>query len=73
MRLTDPTVSREHCRVSPGSGTGHVIEDCGSTNGTMVNGRRIEGPVDLRYGDRIRIGSTIVRYYVEEVTEKAPE
>jgi pSer/pThr/pTyr-binding forkhead associated (FHA) protein len=72
IRLNDPTVSREHCRVSARADAGHVIEDCGSTNGTIVNGCRIEGPVHLRYGDRISIGSTIVRYYIEEIPELAP-
>jgi hypothetical protein len=28
--------------------------------------------VELRFGDRIRIGSTIVRFYVEELPEKKP-
>jgi pSer/pThr/pTyr-binding forkhead associated (FHA) protein len=72
IRLNDPAASREHCRVSARADAGHVIEDCGSTNGTIVNGRRIEGPVDLRYGDRINIGSTIVRYYIEEIPDRTP-
>jgi len=72
IRLSDSAVSREHCRVSARADTGHVIEDCGSTNGTIVNGRRIEGPVELRYGDRVSIGSTILRYYVEEMPDRRP-
>jgi pSer/pThr/pTyr-binding forkhead associated (FHA) protein len=72
MRLEDPAVSAEHCKVSPGPHGGHLIEDCGSTNGTLVNGRRIEGSVALSYGDRISLGSTIVRFYVEEVTDRPP-
>jgi pSer/pThr/pTyr-binding forkhead associated (FHA) protein len=72
LRLTDPTVSAQHCRVAARGDGGYSLEDRGSTNGTMVNGRRIDGPVELRYGDRIRIGSTIVRFYVEELPEQKP-
>ena len=67
VRLEDPAVSTLHCRVSPDPRKGFVIEDLGSTNGTLVNGRRIEGPSELSYGDRITIGSTILRFYVEEI------
>ena len=72
LRLTDPTVSTEHCRITTRAGGGCFIEDRGSTNGTLVNGRRIDGPVELRFGDRSRIGSTIIRFYVEELPEKKP-
>jgi pSer/pThr/pTyr-binding forkhead associated (FHA) protein len=70
LRVTDPAVSTVHCRITSRAGRDRILEDCGSTNGTFVNGRRIDAPVELRYGDRIRIGSTIVRFYVEEVPEK---
>ena len=69
LRLQDPAVSTEHCRVSTRAGKGPVIEDLGSTNGTLVNGRRIAGPLELSYGDKITIGSTILRFYVEEVPD----
>jgi len=72
VRLEDPAVSTEHCRVSTHPDKGYVIEDCGSTNGTLVNGRRIEGSVELSYGDRISLGSTIVRFYIEEVPDRPP-
>ena len=70
VRLEDPTVSAEHCRVKSLRDRGYVIEDCGSTNGTLVNGRKIEGAAELSYGDRISIGSTIIRFYVEEVPDR---
>lgn len=41
LRLTHPTVSLVHARVSPGPGGTRVIEDLGSTNGTFVNGARL--------------------------------
>ncbi len=70
LRLDDPAVSTEHFRVSAPAGKGPVIEDLGSTNGTLLNGRRIEGAVELSYGDRINAGSTILRFYIEEVPDR---
>ena len=72
LHLEDPAVSTLHCRVSTDPDKGYVIEDCGSTNGTLLNGRKIEHPVELSYGDRISIGSTIVRFYIEEVPDSPP-
>jgi predicted component of type VI protein secretion system len=38
------------------------IVDLGSTNGTLVNGRRIDGRHELRDGDLVRIGDTELRF-----------
>jgi pSer/pThr/pTyr-binding forkhead associated (FHA) protein len=47
-------VSRLHCRLTlDGSGLG--VEDLGSTNGTWVNGRKIEC-APLAAGDRLKVG-----------------
>ena len=56
--LDDPTVSSRHARVFP-QRDGHLIDDLGSRNGTMVNGRRIQGPTPLSAGDRISIGPNV--------------
>lgn len=59
---SDPQISRTHARVySAGSGE-CVVEDLGSTNGTLVNGRRIAAPVILQPGDRITVGETVLQY-----------
>jgi len=47
----DSQVSRHHARISGG-----VIQDLGSTNGTLVNGQRIAGPTPLNVGDLVQIG-----------------
>jgi pSer/pThr/pTyr-binding forkhead associated (FHA) protein len=72
IRLEDPAVSTLHCRVTNHPDKGYLIEDCGSTNGTVVNGRKIEHPVELSYGDRINVGSTILRFYLEEIADIPP-
>ena len=56
LAISDPAVSRRHARLWV-SATQIVIEDLGSQNGVLVNGTRIQGPCELRPGDRVRICS----------------
>jgi pSer/pThr/pTyr-binding forkhead associated (FHA) protein len=50
-----PLVSRLHCRFSLDTGDRLDVEDLGSTNGTWVNGRKVER-APLRDGDTIKVG-----------------
>ena len=50
-----PLVSRFHCRFSASAEGSLLLEDLGSTNGTLVNDKRID-KVTLTQGDRVRIG-----------------
>jgi pSer/pThr/pTyr-binding forkhead associated (FHA) protein len=50
-----PMVSRVHCRLSATEPGTLKIEDLDSTNGTFVNGRRVER-ANLGCGDQVRIG-----------------
>jgi hypothetical protein len=54
--VDDGLVSRRHFRVFP-EGGGWTLEDLGSTNGTLVNGRKV-GRVALADGDVIAAGNT---------------
>ena len=57
--LGDLSVSRRHAKLV--FRDGHwVIQDLGSTNGTIVNGRRV-GRCELRPGDRVLIGAARLR------------
>jgi hypothetical protein len=60
IRLPDTGVSRKHVDVVLDGGTAYV-EDLGSTNGTLVNGRRISRQA-LADGDVIRIGHSVLVY-----------
>jgi len=53
--LAEPSVSGQHLELRP-CADGYEIEDLDSTNGTLVNGQRISGPVKLGFGDEIRVG-----------------
>ena len=54
----DIEISRTHARITAEPDGRFVIEDLGSTNGTYVNGARIETPVALEAGDRIEVGGS---------------
>ena len=54
--LDDDAVSREHARIKFDEGA-FYIDDLLSSNGTMVNGQRIQRH-ELRDRDEIRIGDT---------------
>lgn len=60
VRLADTGVSRQHAEIRL-EGPDIVIVDVGSTNGTLVNGRRI-GRVTLADGDRITVGTTVLTF-----------
>lgn len=66
VRVPLATVSSRHCRLSRTS-DGFLIEDLGSTNGTYVNGRRIEGPTPLTHADRVTLGSQTPFPWPDEV------
>jgi pSer/pThr/pTyr-binding forkhead associated (FHA) protein len=57
LLIEDPEVSRRHAALRP-AGDGLEVEDLGSLNGTWVNGTRIQGPIRLEPGDRVRLGDT---------------
>ena len=56
MVLPDPTVSRWHAglRREPG---GWLLDDLGSTNGTLLNGWRVRAWVPVRDGDLVSFGA----------------
>ncbi len=65
--IDDTLVSRRHCKVL--SVSGHwVVEDLGSTNGTLVNGQRTRR-AGLRDGDVIQIGSTQLLFVQKDLLD----
>ncbi|MBW2453504.1 MAG: diguanylate cyclase [Deltaproteobacteria bacterium] len=58
IRLEDDSISRLHVKVTL-QGTKVLIEDLGSSNGTLVNEARISGRA-LGDGDKIRLGETAI-------------
>jgi hypothetical protein len=62
--LADGNVSRRHAEVRP-TDAGWAVNDLGSTNGVLLNGRRVDGTAPLRAGDRIELGTTELRFELE--------
>jgi len=60
LTLTSPDASRRHAEIVP-EPDGFLIRDLGSTNGTYVNGQRIEQQ-RLASGDRIEIGGDLLTF-----------
>ena len=57
----DGEISRRHAEVTPIEGDRVMIEDLGSTNGTIVNGKPIAGKTILGPGDTVEVGDTLLR------------
>jgi hypothetical protein len=63
--LGDANVSRRHAEVRPAAAGTWTIADLGSTNGVVVNGRRIDGAQPLQAGDRIALGTAEIGFALE--------
>ena len=59
IQLDDTYASQVHARIFA-KGDNYMVEDQGSTNGTYVNRRRITTPTEVRRGDQIKIGKTVM-------------
>jgi hypothetical protein len=59
VTLADPYLSKDHATLEAGVGA-IILRDLGSTNGTFVNGQKVERAV-LADGDEVRLGSTTFR------------
>lgn len=60
ITLDDPLVSHRHALIETGELA--VVRDTGSSNGTFLNGHRIQGPVPLSPGDLIGVGNTTLTW-----------
>ncbi len=58
--LADPNVSRNHAEIRP-QGDRYVLVDLGSTNGSRVNGVRVDRQL-LEDGDELTFGNTRMRF-----------
>jgi len=56
FRINDPSVSRRHARLIHRAGE-VFVEDLGSANGTLLNGRTVAAPIRLCHGDVITVGN----------------
>jgi Protein of unknown function (DUF3662)/FHA domain len=64
VMVDDPNVSRTHAEIRPRGGS-WVLADLNSTNGSRLNGRRLQGPEVLKPGDEIELGTTLLTFELE--------
>lgn len=67
--LPDLGVSYRHACLEDRGGA-WVLVDLGSTNGTKVNNERAQES-ELKHGDKLRFGSTVVRFELQDETDQA--
>lgn len=70
IQLNDMTVSGRHALITSLVGNTYV-EDLGSTNGTLLNGKRVSKLL-LKHGDVIQIGTHQFTYFCEDKTAYEP-
>ncbi|MCD4657120.1 MAG: FHA domain-containing protein [Planctomycetes bacterium] len=61
LTINSNKLSRKHCKIYPGKNV-YIVEDLGSANGTLVNGKKTFEPTNLKQGDIIRIGDTVAHF-----------
>jgi hypothetical protein len=67
--VAETTVSRRHAKLIRGAGAYRLL-DLNSTNGTFVNGRRIDSPTAVKNGDELRFGAA--RFTLSDPNIPAP-
>jgi pSer/pThr/pTyr-binding forkhead associated (FHA) protein len=76
LRTSHPYVSHRHCELLT-EGDKIILRDCNSTNGTFINGQKVEQRAELHEGDRLNVGpmSFVLRQTGngEEKVRSAPE
>ncbi len=70
IRLTERNISRKHARMTR-SGDGYVIEDLGSYNGLVVNGKPATGETPLKPGDLVKIGDYVLSVELQDGAQDA--
>ncbi|HWP31834.1 MAG TPA: FHA domain-containing protein [Fimbriimonadales bacterium] len=72
--LSDGRVSRKHAEIIFENNT-LILKDLGSTNGTFVNGEKLEPnvPRQLKHGDKVEFGGVpLTVQFPEEMSEEVP-
>ena len=67
--IKDRFLSRRHAEIAFDQGRWYV-RDCGSVNGTMLNGMKVIEPAPLRPGDRIALGDSEIVFHADESTSQ---
>ncbi|MBX5484711.1 MAG: GGDEF domain-containing protein [Myxococcaceae bacterium] len=70
FQIEDDGISRKHAKISMGQNGSFQVMDLGSTNGTYLNGVRVD-LAQLYDGDKIQIGSnTVLKFSIQDQLEE---
>lgn len=73
LQIEDEQVSRKHLQVRFDTGTnGYTVFDMRSSNGTLLNGRPLNGDTPLKDGDEITLGKSTMLLFSTEVPADKP-
>ncbi len=71
VRIEDAGISRIHARITRTTADQYFVEDLNSTNGTFIDGRRIQR-AELRTGDHIQFGpNAALSFSLKDAREEA--
>lgn len=62
--ISDSSVSADHCELLI-NGNEVILRECGSRNGTFVNGNRLQSQCQVKHGQIIRLGNVEARLELE--------
>lgn len=68
--LSDPSVSRQHFSIRMVDDQASIINHS-ATQGTYVNGIKVEGELQLNHEDQIRVGETTLVFNIEEAAHES--
>ncbi len=72
IQVDDEGVSRKHAKVSILPDQRVLLADNGSTNGTYLNGSRIQAPAALKDGDKVQVGATtVLKFQYQDALEES--
>ncbi|MEQ1838853.1 MAG: FHA domain-containing protein, partial [Verrucomicrobiales bacterium] len=71
LRIKETYISGYHAELTRRDNGDYLLADLGSSNGTFINGRRVEGKEVVKAGDFIKFG--ILKVAVQEHTDSAPK
>ena len=71
LRFNDPSISRRHLRFIRRQNE-VFVEDLGSSNGTLLNGRAVAAPLRIADGDEIHAGSRVLTVRISDGDDEQP-
>lgn len=72
IHIADQYISDRHAAIQYIDEQGFYLIDCNSANGSFVNGEPVHQPIQLKDGDRIRLGGVTFYFFVNHTSRTVP-